>query len=67
MNERDFKLLIRAYFQSKDRQERLAQSNLPDDLEKYREAIRVELESEKEIRKELDKFTRDELNQLPFK
>lgn len=57
---RDFKLLVRKYFNAKD----VAFS--PGDATQAAEAVLTEAETEKQIRRELKTFTAQELAELPF-
>ena len=60
MTDRDFKLLVREYFELTDHYEYYAGID-PDQYEKQRQAL-----TEK-IRKELERFTEQEQQELPFK
>lgn len=63
MNDRDFKLLVREYFQAKSRME-FAQTF---DLEKNRILTRRRDDLEQRILSELELFTQKDVEELPFK
>lgn len=65
MNDRDFKLLVREYFNAKDVAGSRAFTN--HDVQTQTEAVLREAETEKQIRKELERFTEQEQQELPFK
>lgn len=61
MNDRDFKLLVREYFNARD----VARN--PSDPLVAAEAVFKEAETESKIRVELARFTEQEQQELPFK
>ena len=61
MNTRDFYLLVRKYFNARD------VAHFPSDSIQASEAVLMEAENEKQIRKELERFTKEEIESLPFK
>lgn len=63
--EREFKLLVRRYFNARDMA--ISTSFIEHDGKTMAEAVLREAETEKEIRKELDRFTEQDVKELPFK
>lgn len=61
MNDRDFKLLVREYFQARGRAE-FAKDRLT-----LNQSVLKAAESEKKILSELERFTQQEQEELPFK
>jgi hypothetical protein len=62
MTDRDFKLLVRAYFNARDVAGSRAFTN--HDVSIQVEAVMREAETEKQIRKELEIFTKEEQEEL---
>ena len=60
MTDRDFKLLVREYFQAKSRLEYCDRTNFGDYSKK-------KIDLEKRILSELEDFTRRDVEELPFK
>ena len=60
MTDRDFKLLVREYFQAKSRLEYCDRTNFGDYSKK-------KIDLEKRILSELEAFTEQEQQELPFK
>jgi hypothetical protein len=61
MNDRDFKLLCRAYFASK------SVAVFSKDARQAAEAVLKEAEFERRILTELEAFTKRDVDELPFK
>lgn len=61
MNARDFYLLVRSYFAAK------SVAVFSNDPKQAAEAVLKEAEFEKRILKELEEFTKKDVEELPFK
>jgi hypothetical protein len=66
MTDRDFKLLVREYFLSRDIANCSRVAGLKIDVKIKTEAVLREAEAERKIRAIISEFTKNEIEQLPF-
>ena len=64
MNDRDFKLLVREYFQTDDK---LKKVSVIDDFDTVEDLVFKKCSLKRRILSELEAFTLKDVNELPFK